>query len=67
MQSYPLDCCPYTQEFVFPFGHRLFPRRAVDIAVMARRARHRLPLSLRFNGLVDLPEGAFGIGKVRRA
>ncbi len=29
--------------------------------------RLRLPLWLRFNGLVDLPEVAFRIGKVRRA
>src|SRR5258708_22066072 len=39
-------------------------------AAMARRARPerlRLPLWLRFNGLVDLPEVAFWIGKVRRA
>jgi hypothetical protein len=32
-----------------------------------RRERPRLPHGLRSNGLVDLPQVAFGIGKVRRA
>ena len=59
---------------VSPFGQKPCEIREIHLAASpchdgqrTQPERLRLPLCLRCYGLVDLPEVAFGIGKVRRA